>query len=68
MTKAFCFLAARLAEPTTWRGIMLCLTATGVTLRPELQSAIVAAGLAITGLLGVVIPDAAPGQAGLAEE
>lgn len=63
MTKAFRFVVARLAEPTTWRGIMLCLTATGVTLRPELQSAIVAAGLAITGLLGVVIPDASASPA-----
>lgn len=51
------FLLARLSEPTTWKGIMLILTATGVTLRPELQAAIVATGLALTGLIGVITPD-----------
>jgi hypothetical protein len=54
------FLFARLSEATTWRGIFLLLTAAGVTLRPELQVAITAAGLALTGLIGVVFPDPAP--------
>jgi hypothetical protein len=54
------FIAARLSEGSSWRGIFLLLTAAGVTLRPELQAAITAVGLSLTGLVGVVVPDAAP--------
>jgi len=54
------FLVARLSEASTYKGIFLILTATGVVLRPELQAAIMAAGLALTGLLGVIAPDPAP--------
>lgn len=53
------FIIARLSEATTWKGIFLILTAAGVTLKPELQSAITAVGLALTGLVGVFVPDAA---------
>ncbi len=51
------FVLARLSEATTWRGIFLLLTAAGVYTRPELQNAITAVGLSLTGLIGVVIPD-----------
>jgi hypothetical protein len=51
------FIAGRLSEASTFKGIFLLLTAAGVTLRPELQVAITAAGLALTGLIGVVFPD-----------
>ncbi len=54
------YIIARLSEATTWKGIFLLLTAAGVTLRPELQAAITAVGLSLTGLVGVVVPDAAP--------
>lgn len=57
MKTAVKFIAARLSEPSTFRGIFLLLTAAGVTLRPELQAAITAVGLALTGLVGVVVPD-----------
>jgi hypothetical protein len=52
------FVTSRLSEASSWRGIFLLLTAAGVTLRPELQAAITAVGLALTGLVGVVAPDA----------
>lgn len=52
------FILARLSEATTWKGLFLILTAVGVTLRPELQAAITSVGLALTGLVGVVVPDA----------
>jgi hypothetical protein len=54
------FIVARLSEASTWKGVFLILTAAGVTLRPELQAAITAVGLSLTGLVGVVVPDAAP--------
>lgn len=57
MTKAFRFVVARLAEPSTFKGIFLILTAVGVTLKPEMQNAIVSVGLALTGLIGVAAPD-----------
>jgi hypothetical protein len=51
------FLLARSKEASTWRGITLFLTALGVPLAPQLAEAIVAAGLGVAGLLGVLLPD-----------
>ena len=47
----------RLKEPSTWRGIILILTAAGVPIAPEMQTVIISAGLALAGLLGVATPD-----------
>jgi len=44
----------RLTENSTWRGIILLLTAAGVRLEPEFQNAIIAAGLSIVGLINVI--------------
>lgn len=60
--RALRFVAARLSEATTWKGIFLILTAAGVTLKPELQAAITAVGLSLTGLVGVVVPDPPTGE------
>lgn len=51
------YILNRLREPSTWRGIVLLTTAFGVPLHPELQEAIIATGLAITGLIGVATKD-----------
>lgn len=48
---------ARLKEPSTWRGIILLLTVCGLKLQPEQQEAIIAAGLAVVGLIGVLTRD-----------
>ena len=53
----FDFIKARLAEASTWRGVIALLTAAGVTLSPEQTNAIVSAGLAIIGVLGVFTAD-----------
>jgi hypothetical protein len=45
---------ARLSETSTWRGIILVITAAGVTIRPELANQIVALGLAVVGLINIV--------------
>ena len=47
------WIIARLREPTTWGGIASLLTLVGVTVSPEFQDAIIAAGVAIGGVLMV---------------
>jgi hypothetical protein len=44
----------RLSENSTWRGLILVATALGVKLDPELQNAILAAGLGLIGLINVI--------------
>jgi hypothetical protein len=51
------FILDRLREPSTWRGLALLAAACGVTITPERMDAIVSAGLAISGLIGVFVPD-----------
>jgi hypothetical protein len=57
MSKVFRFLVNRLSEGATYRGAVMIATAAGVTLRPELQAAIITAGLGLAGLIGVLFPD-----------
>lgn len=51
------YILDRAKEPSTWRGIILLLTAIGVPIAPEMANAIVSAGLAVAGLIGVATPD-----------
>lgn len=51
------YLLARLMEASTWRGITLLLTAIGVPLAPEMADAVISAGLAVAGLIGVATKD-----------
>ena len=51
------YLLARLAESSTWRGIVMLVTALGVKLDPSQMSAIVTAGMAIAGAIAVFVPD-----------
>jgi len=44
----------KLSENSTWRGIILVATAVGLKLDPELQNAILAAGLSLIGLINLV--------------
>jgi len=44
----------RLSENSTWRGLILVATALGLKLDPELQNAILAAGLGVIGLINVI--------------
>ena len=55
--KALAYLVARLQEPTTWRGLVLILTAFGTQLAPEKQEAVMALGLLIAGVIGAAVPD-----------
>jgi hypothetical protein len=51
------YFLARAKEPSTWRGAMLFLTALGIPIAPQLAESIIAAGLAVAGLIGVITPD-----------
>jgi hypothetical protein len=51
--KALLYILDRLAENSTWRGIILVGTAVGLRLEPDHQEAIVAAGLGLVGEINV---------------
>ena len=55
--KNMAYLLARLKEASTWRGIALLLTAFGVQVAPDVQEAVISAGVAVAGAIGVFFPD-----------
>jgi len=57
MSDFFDFLKERFAEASTWRGLVALVTAAGLTVTTEQEAAIIAAGLAVIGLLGVFTRD-----------
>ena len=57
MNKAF--LIERLKEPSTWRGIILLVTACGVPVAPAMAEQIITIGMAAAGLVGIFTPDKA---------
>lgn len=46
------YLIARLKEPSTYRGIVMCFTAFGILISPEQLEAVTFIGLFLVGLLG----------------
>jgi hypothetical protein len=54
------YIVARMAEPSTWRGIVFMLTSIGITIQPELVGPIIAIGTGVAGLIGVLTKDKAP--------
>lgn len=53
------YILERLKEPSTWRGIVLLLTAAGVPMAPGVADLVIAVGLAVAGMIGTVMPDKA---------
>lgn len=51
------YILNRLAEPSSWRGVFALLTAAGLSIAPEQQTAIVTLGLAAIGFIGTFFPD-----------
>lgn len=51
------YIISRAKEPSSWRGIILLLSLVGWQLQPDMQEAIIAAGVALSGLVGVCCPD-----------
>ncbi len=52
------WLAARLNEGSTYRGMTWILTAFGIALNPDHMAVIVAFGSALAGLIGIICPEA----------
>ena len=51
------YLLSRLKEPSTWRGLVLCASAFGMTLTPDQSYAIASLGMALAGSIGIISPD-----------
>lgn len=51
------YIKDRLKEPSTWRGIILLVTACGVPVAPQMGEAIITIGLALAGGVGVISSD-----------
>lgn len=51
------YMLARLKEPSTWRGIILVLTAAGVPIDPMMADKVIAVGIALSGLVGIFTAD-----------
>jgi len=49
-------------QASTYRGIVMLLTACGVYLKPEMIAAITAAGMGISGAIAVLLPDTSPSE------
>ncbi len=54
------FIINRLSEPSTWRGMILILTSVGVNIAPMMADAVIAAGVGVCGLIGVLTSDDKP--------
>lgn len=51
------YIIGQMKEPSTWRGIVLILTAAGVKISPDQALAIGTAGVALAGVIGAFLPD-----------
>jgi hypothetical protein len=51
------FFLTRLREASTWRGVVMLITAAGVVLDAAQTEAVIAVGMAIVGAIGVFLPD-----------
>lgn len=51
------YLLNRFKEPSTWQGIIAIVASFGVALSPELAEAIIAGGVALFGLVSVVLKE-----------
>lgn len=51
------WICARLREPSTYAGIVAIVTVAGIRISPEMQEAITAAGIALGGLILVVMKE-----------
>lgn len=60
----FKYILDRLREPSTIRGIVNFVTgimaSVGIAVKPEMTEQIIAAGLAVVGLLAMIVPDPKP--------
>ena len=53
----FKYILNRLTERSTWLGVIALATASGATIEAAIAEQIIAAGMAVAGLIGVVTKD-----------
>lgn len=51
------YVVNRAKEASTWRGAIMLLTAVGLKITPEMADAIISVGIAVAGLVGMLLPD-----------
>lgn len=51
------YILDRLKEPSSWRGLVMIATAFGVSVNPELMTAIITVGTGLAGVIGFVFKD-----------
>lgn len=51
------YVVNRAKEASTWRGVVMLLTAVGLKITPEMADAIISVGIAVAGLIGMLLPD-----------
>lgn len=51
------YILDRLKEPSSWRGLVMIATAFGVSVNPELLTAIITVGTGLAGVIGFVFKD-----------
>lgn len=51
------FIASRLKEASTWRGITMFMTAVGISVKPDLMEQIIVTGTGVAGLIGIFTRD-----------
>lgn len=51
------YVVNRAKEASTWRGVIMLLTAVGLKITPEMADAIISVGIAVAGAVGVLFPD-----------
>ena len=51
------YILDRLKEPSSWRGLVMIATASGVSVNPELMESIIVAGTGLAGVIGFVFKD-----------
>jgi hypothetical protein len=54
MKVALNYLADRLSESSTWRGLIFVAVAAGIKISPEHQEALIAAALSLTGAINIL--------------
>lgn len=51
------YVVNRAKEASTWRGVIMLLTAVGLNISPEMADAIISVGIAVAGAVGMLLPD-----------
>ena len=51
------YVVNRAKEASTWRGVVMLLTAVGLKITVEMGDAIIGVGIAVAGLVGMLLPD-----------